>query len=180
MGLFGENDKKAETPMELLSPEAQGTVNKAMSAAISEAVSAAVAESVKSIFAGLAPVLKDLQLTPEKLNELKKPFIDPDTVARNLREARQTRKQDEENRKNDELRKANCPHKDQNMKESISLIHNYPDHQVRGVCHVCMDLIEPKRWYIEAPDKATGDSKAVLLPAHKDYGRVLVLAAQRG
>jgi len=177
--MFGD-EKKVSTPSELLSPEAQGHQNVAMSAAISEAVSQAVAQSVKSIFEGLAPVLRDLQLTPEKINDLKKPFVDPDVVARNLREARQTRKQDEENRKNNAALRANCPHQDQNQKDAISIIHNYPDHQVRGVCHVCMDLIEPRRWVIDAPDKVTGESKAHIEPAHKDYHRVLAIAVRQG
>jgi hypothetical protein len=177
--MFG-NEKKVSTPSDLLSPEAQGHQNVAMSAAISEAVSQAVASSVKTIFEGLAPVLKDLQLTPEKLNELKRPYLDPETVARNLREAKQTRAQDAENRKNNALLRANCPHLDGNKRDSISVIHNYPDHQVRGVCHVCMDLIEPRRWVIDAPDKVTGESKAHIEPAHKDYPRVIFLASQQG
>jgi hypothetical protein len=178
--MFGDEEKKVKTPSDLLNPEAQGHVNVAMSSAISEAVSASVAEAVKGIFASLAPVLKDMQLTPEKLNALKQPYVDPETVARNLREAKQTRAQDAENRKNLELKKASCPHKDQNMRESICLVHNYPDRQVRGVCVICHDMIEPRRWVIEAPDKTTGESKAHIEPAHKDYQRVLHLAAQQG
>jgi hypothetical protein len=181
-------NKKVGTARDLLTPEAQAQVNQSMSAAVQEATAsavpdataAAVAEAVKSVFAQLAPFLKDLQLTPEKLNELKKPFEDPLVLARNAREARQTRMQDAENRKNNELMRANCPHLDQNKRDSISIIHNYPDRQVRGVCHICMDVIEPRRWVIDAPDPATGETKARIADAHKDYQRVLLLAAQSG
>jgi hypothetical protein len=56
------------------------------------------------------------------------------------------------------------------------LIHNYPDHQPRGICPHCHDIINPREWAIGAPDPITGETKAYIRPAHKDYNIVAQLS----
>jgi hypothetical protein len=173
--LFGDTnneEKKLSTPAELSTPKAQGYQNEAMNSAVKEAVAMAVAEAVKSVFAGLAPVLKDMQLTPEKMNELKQPYIDPLVKSREERENRNSRVQAEEQRKLDDLRKANCPHLDKSNNLALGLLRNFHDRNPRGVCMLCNDLIHPKEWRIGAPDEKTGETVAYLAPEHKDYGLV--------
>jgi len=174
--MFGDNnneaDKKLSTPAELSTPKAQGYQNEAMNSAIKEAVAMAVAEAVKSVFQGLTPVLAGLQLTPEKINELKKPFVDPKTVSREERENKNTRAQEAEQRKLDDMRKANCPHLDKSNNLALGLLRNFHDRNPRGVCMLCNDLIHPKEWRIGAPDPNTGETTAYLHPEHKDYGLV--------
>jgi hypothetical protein len=172
--MFGDNEaeKKNSTPAELLTPKAQGCQNEAMNSAVKEAVAMAVAEAVKSVFAGLAPVLKDMQLTPEKMNELKKPFIDPKIASREERENKNSRAQAEEQRLADEFRRAHCPHLDKSNNLALGLLRNFHDRNPRGVCMLCNDLIHPKEWRIGAPDPNTGETAAYLVAEHKDYGLV--------
>jgi hypothetical protein len=174
--MFGDNnneaDKKLATPSELLTPKAQGFQNEAMNSAVKEAVAMAVAEAVKSVFAGLAPVFQDMKLTPERMNELKKPFIDPLVKSREDRENRNSRLQAEEQKKLDDLRKANCPHLDKSNNIAIGLLRNFHDRNPRGVCMLCNDLIHPREWRIGSPDPNTGETKAYMVEAHKDYGLV--------
>ena len=169
--MFGENEK-ISSPVETLTPAAQGAQNVAMNAAIAEAVRVAVAEATKGIFAGLAPVFQDMKLTPEKLNELKKPFVDPLVVSREERENKNSRAQAEEQRKADDVRKANCAHLDKSNNLALGLLRNFHDRNPRGVCMLCNDLIHPREWRIGAPDPVTGETKAYMAAEHKDYGLV--------
>ena len=161
------NEPKHETPAELLSPAAQAHQN--------AAISAAVSEGVKAALAGIAPILQGMQLTPEKINDLKKPYQDPVAVARELRETQNSKAQEQEIRKQTLERQKNCKHMDKNGRTSLCLIHNYPDHQARGVCPLCHDIIHPREWVIDAPDPQTGESKAHIREPHRDYQQVLQL-----
>ncbi|HXA78724.1 MAG TPA: hypothetical protein VNV41_16435 [Candidatus Acidoferrales bacterium] len=148
------------------------TLSPELMAAMNAQTSAAVAEAVKGIFAGLAPVLKDLQMTPEKLAALKAPYVDPAVVARELRETANSKAQEDEIRKMTKARQASCLHIDKNGKTAICLIHNFPDRQPRGICPLCHDIIHPRQWVIDAPDPKTGKAQSHIEPAHKDYRTV--------
>jgi len=141
-------------------------------------VSSAVKEAVGGVFAQLGPVLKDLALTPEKIQAMEDARRAPTAAqeafaARMKREKKDFSAQDAETRAKIRLIQSSCPHRDENDKESICLVHNYPDRQVRGICPICHSLIEPKHWAYEAPDK-DGHAKAVLVDPHPDYKRVLL------
>lgn len=158
------------------SPEQMAENTAQTSAAVKEAVQASVA----AVFASLGPMLEKLALTPEKIQELKAPFIDPAKAAREKREAQMNREQIEEMRKQDEWRKAHCEHLDKNGNDSIGITHNYPDRQPRGVCVLCHDIIHPKEWRIGSPDPQTGKSRPYMVDAHKDYSRVLRIDSMIG
>jgi hypothetical protein len=162
---MSNEQQKHDTPAELLTPAAQAYVNMQTAAAVREAI------------AGLVPVLKELQLTPEKLNALKQPYQDPAIAARELRETKNSKRQEEEIRQQTAARQANCLHQDKNGKTALCLVHNFPDRQPRGVCPLCHDIINPKEWVIDSPDPVTGESKAHIREAHKDYRTVLQLEA---
>jgi hypothetical protein len=167
--MFGDNkETKQSTPEQLLHPASQAVVNEQTNNIVREAV----AEALKGAFAALAPIMQGMQLTPEKLNELKKPFIDPKFIARELRETVNTKKQEAEQRAATAARQAGCPHLDLNQRDSICLIHNFHDHQARGICVLCHDLIHPREWRIGAPDPITAESKPYVVEQHKDYARV--------
>jgi hypothetical protein len=170
--MFGDQEKKISTPASLSTPEAQGYQNEAMNSAVKEAVAMAVAEAVKSVFAGLAPVFQDMKLTPEKMNELKKPFVDPKIASREERENKNSRAQEAEQRAAEQFRKDHCPHLDKSNNLALGLLRNFHDRNPRGVCMLCNDLIHPKEWRIGAPDPVTGETTAYLHPEHKDYGLV--------
>jgi hypothetical protein len=111
-------------------------------------------------------------MTPEKINELRAPYVDPLVKAREDRENRNSRAQAEEQRKLDDLRKANCPHLDKSNNLALGLLRNFHDRQPRGVCMLCNDLLHPREWRIGPPDPNTGETKAYMVEAHKDYGLV--------
>jgi hypothetical protein len=161
------SEQKVPTPVALLNPEAQGSIN-AM-------VSAAVREAVASVFQGLTPVLKEMALTPEKIREANKPYEDPLKIARELRETQNSKAQEEEIRRLTAERQRNCMHMDKNGKTALCLIHNFPDRQPRGICPLCHDIVHPKMWVIDAPDSKTGKSNARIVEAHRDYRQVLLL-----
>jgi hypothetical protein len=152
-----------------LSPEAIAMINTATAKAVQEAVTA--------VFQSLAPVLKDMAITPEKLREANKPYEDPAKVAREKRESLKSKQDEAEIVRVTLARRAQCPHLDKNGRSSISLVHNQPDHQARGICVVCHDWIFPREWRIGPPDEENPRGKAYIVDQHKDYKIVLQLEA---
>jgi F0F1-type ATP synthase epsilon subunit len=153
-----------------LSPEMLGMINTMTSTAVSEAV--------KAVFAGLVPVLQDMALTPEKIQALKAPPIDPAAIAKAKREERENLKSkadEEAARRAERARKDACPHIDKNGRPAICLAHNQPDHQPRGICVVCGDWITPREWRIGPPDEQHPNGKPYLVEPHKDYRIVMQL-----
>jgi hypothetical protein len=167
---MSEQQTAVKTPTALITPEAQAFVNASISAAIKEAVA--------GVFSSLGPILKDMQMTPDKIRAANTPYIDPAKEARNKRETEKSKADEKELRAMDAARKAACPHMDQNQRSSIRLIHNYPDRQPRGICPICHDIIFPRHWEILAPDAENPKGKAVLVDAHPHYRTVELLEAQ--
>ena len=156
--------------------EQLGEINVAMSLAIKDAVAGAVAAAM----AGLAPILKEVALTPEKLREINKPYVDPAKIARNERETELWREDIEAQRAQMQATQDNCLHTYDNGLTSIQLEHNFPDRQPRGLCVQCHALIYPREWRIGAPTKANPRGTPYLFGPHKDYGKVMQLAAKKG
>src|SRR5258708_6041023 len=84
----------------------------------------------------LERIIKAGQMTPEQINELKKPYVDPAKAARELRERRQQQEENAEGIRQKKARQDACPHRN-SKNDTISLIHNYPDGQPRGICMLC-------------------------------------------
>ena len=146
-------------------------------AQITENSSALVKETVAAIFASLGPALQGMALTPEKIQALTKPYVDPLTEARKKREMKLWKQDEEERLKNERAVKDACRHIDKRGQTSIRLIRNYPDRQPRGICVLCHDLITPKEWRIGAPDEKNPRGVAYLAAPHKDYAAVMHLVA---
>ena len=157
---MGDNN----THHEQFNADQQAQINSSISAAVKEAIAA------------MAPLFQSIAMTPEKMLEMERLRRAPseDEVKEKQREARERAlmKEDiEEARRNTERMQKQCPgpHKDKNGRYSISLIHNYPDRQARGVCTHCHSLIEPTHWEIGAPDEKNPRGKAHLVKAHPLY-----------
>ena len=159
-------DNRSSAP----SPEQLGQENERIAAAVKEAVTAAIS--------GLLPMFEKMALTPEKLNELKKPFVDPEAKLRELRERLLWREDEEGNRKRLQDMQDHCPHLDDNGRSSIQLMHNWPDRQPRGLCIKCMALIFPKEWRISAPEPGHPRGKAYLVEPHPLYNIVMQLQSR--
>ena len=145
-------------------------------ALLNSQVNATVAETMKAMLKDvIGPLLREVALTPEKLEALKAPYVDAKAAAREKRESAQTREQEAENIRIRAQMQANCTHLDKNGKTAICLIHNYPDRQARGICPICHDIIHPREWVIGAPDPNTGKTTPFLRAAHKDYRTVMSL-----
>jgi hypothetical protein len=151
-----------------LTPEQLALINTTTSALVKETMATMLRDVI-------GPILREVALTPEKLQALKAPYINESALAREKRESKQTREQELENIKTRQQMQANCLHMDKQGKSAICLIHNYPDRQARGICPLCNDIIHPREWVIGAPDPNTGVTKPFLRPAHKDYKTVLSL-----
>lgn len=141
-------------------------------------ISAAVTEAVKQVFASLAPVLKEIALTPEKLRDINKPYKDPAAIARELREMTLWKADEAENRRLEKQRQDNCLHQDERGQSSLRIIRNYADRQPRGICMHCHALITPKEWRIGAPDKDNPRGRAYLAEPHKNYQQVIQIASR--
>jgi|SRR5690242_6424396 len=145
-------------------------------------VTAATSAAVKEALAGLTPIIQQLALTPEKIAAAEEIRRAPtkkelEAMRRAEREALLSKEDAAEAARRDAQRKANCPHLDKNGRSALGLIHNYPDHQPRGICPLCQDLINPREWRIGAPDEQHPRGVPVIVPAHKDYKMVMALEA---
>lgn len=173
-------NEKIPQPTELISPAAQGFINAAIASAVKEAIS--------GVFASLKPTLEAVSLTPEKLGaalrEANRPFDTPEKIAAKLREERenlQSREQDAEMRRQQRERQENCAHQDRNGKSAINLVHNWPDHPVRGICPLCHLLIEPACWKIgSALSHPERKDHAYIQPEHPKYFLVRQLESMSG
>ena len=134
-----------------------------------------VQDAIKGVFEQLAPVLQSIALTPEKIREANKPYVDPAAIARELREREKTRKDTEEGRARTRAQQENCPHLDKNGKWAINLQHNFPDHKPRGMCPLCFIYIEPAHWDLHPPTPEFPDGEPYVIPEHRLYHIVRTL-----
>ncbi len=169
---MSEVKEQLKVPVEAISPTVQGFINASISAAVKEAVS--------GVFQSLGPILQSMALTPDKIRDATKPYVDPAVVARNKRETEKSKQDERELRASEAARKAACPHLDQNSRPSVRLCHNFPDRLPRGICVLCQDFIEPRHWVIGPPDAENPKGKAYLADAHPHYRTVELLEAQSG
>ena len=169
---MSEVKEQLKVPVAAINPEIQAYMNASIGAAIKEAVA--------GVFQSLGPILQSMALTPDKIRDATKPYVDPAVEARNKRETEKSKQDEKELRAMDAARKAACPHLDQNQRTSIRLVHNYPDRQPRGICPICHDLITPREWVIGPPDAENPKGRPYLQEAHKDYRLVQILEAQSG
>lgn len=98
----------------------------------------------------LMEMIQSVAFTPEKLKmlveELKKPYVDPAAEAREQRERAKTREDYRKMLLAKQERQKRCRHKDDNEAWAFSLIHNYPDRKVRGICMHCDVMVGPATW----------------------------------
>lgn len=152
-----------------------------MSASEKDETKEMIRETVKQLFAEMAPILQSIALTPEKLREAQKPYIDPDVLARENHEQEEWRKQEQEQRANTEARQAACSHKDKNQRWSIALQHNFHDNMPRGVCARCRIHIYPAHWdYRPITDPTTGKitNQSFIVQEHPLYRIVREIESQ--
>lgn len=170
--LSGLNSAAPKLPEEMLTPAAQATM------------AVMIREAVTSVFAQMAPLLKDVALTPEKIQLMEdtRRADSAEVVLAKLRSKREKQlmiAEQEENRKNREHVQAGCRHRYVTGQLAIQVVHNFPDRQPRGTCALCQLWIFPREWRIGAPTEAEPRGVAEIVPAHPQYDLVLEAAAQK-
>ena len=100
--------------------------------------------------------------------ELKKPYIDEEKAARDLRDQKKSRDDYRQGQAMEKAAQAACPHKFKTGAWAISLMHNFPDGQRRGVCNKCKDLIQPRHIEI-AYDPLNPNGRPIWVPEHRLY-----------
>lgn len=161
-------------------PNRSTTLSPEMAAFVNTMVSSSVEKAVASIFAALAPTLKDMALTPEKIVALNTPYKDPLKTAREARESLKSKQDEALIAEQNKRRKENCLHAHKNGIEAINIVHNFHDRQPRGTCVLCGDWIHPNEWRIGPPTPEYPSGKAYMVPAHKDYARVMRIEMNQG
>ena len=154
--------EKRQVPPELLTPAAVAAMNQQTS------------ELVRELFSQLAPLLKDISLSPEKLQIMedlrRAPTADQAAAAsRSKREKALMKEELEQNRKNLTASQDACLHRYVSGALSVSAIRNYPDRQSRFVCHKCMAIFAPRHWEILAPTAEFPRGVEKIVDAHPLY-----------
>jgi hypothetical protein len=162
-----ENRSSAPSPAQLAKQiEQTNKVAQEVSGGDAKHIQEAVTAAVTAAIASLAPLLKAQAISPEQIaaiiEQSKIPYVDPNKMKREQREGEMQRLHEADLRAAAERRKVNCTHMNKD-KNAISLVHNYPDRQVRGVCMLCNDLIHPREWRIAPPDPKTGRGRKGLI-----------------
>jgi hypothetical protein len=174
-GLAQSAQPAAETPKKVafpsaLNPEAAAFINMSISAA------------VKEIFKEMAPILQSIALTPEKIAEAEtlRRAADPKTVAREKREKHLQHLEMEENRQQLLRTRAACAHRYPSGQTAINPVRNFPDRAARGICVLCQEFFEPRRWVIDPPDRDNPRGVPRIADAHPQYKLVLEALAAKG
>ena len=167
--------KGPKVPDILVNPESQAYIT------------ASINEAVKSVFASLAPVLKETMeataLTPQKMLEMEnlRRAPDPDKLKRELRERALLYEDEKERLATIARSQAACRHKYPTGTYSTSTISNYPDRQMRILCHLCLKVYHPAQWVIGAPDQENPRGRAYIEPETPGYRELLAdTVMQRG
>jgi hypothetical protein len=147
-------------------------------------ITAATAAAVKETMAGMREhnetMIRELALTPEKLREANKPYVDPDVANRALRDKLKFKREEIEQEKNRRLTRDNCTHHYPDGRLiAISPVRNFPDRQERGICMLCHEWFTPREWRIDDPGNVDSDKQAHMFPQHPQYALVLKAIRQK-
>lgn len=142
-------------------------------------VKAAVQEAIAGVFAQLGPLMKELAITPEKLRECMKPYVDPAVERRKLREKMNFQEGEKQAQLEKRRQKDSCSHHYKNGLLSIALVNNFHDRQTRGICMRCHEWIHPREWRIDSPTEENPKGREHIVPAHKRYDLVVEAANQQ-
>lgn len=134
-----------------------------------------LAAAVTAAMTAIAPVLKEIALTPDKIRELKAPYKDP---ALEAREKRESAKEAADTRRNIDERKQRqeqCPHghgsfDGSGYKEAITIEYDFWN-RPQGRCNMCEKLIQPAHWDFY------GNGEKYMIPEDREYQRVIRLAS---
>ena len=164
--------------MDIKGEEQMGTENQnnrstAMTPEMIALITAATTAAVKEAMAGasviMANAVKEMALTPEKIREANKPYVDPAVELRRIREEMKFKKSEAQAEKDARIVKDNCSHKYKNGIAAVAVVRNFPDRHPRGICMLCHDWFYPREWRINTPTDNDPEGVALIVPAHPKY-----------
>ena len=160
-------------------PETIASINEMIKAAVDSAL-ASQAQNRGLTMADLAPILKEIALTPEKLEALKKPYEDPAVARRKLREQMNFKDEEKDTEKRKQDAKHNCTHMHPGASGllAISFVNNFYDRQTRATCMKCGEWFAPREWRVGAPDEKNPKGRPYIAPAHPQWDLVRKAAQQ--
>ena len=167
MGTEHENNRSSAMTPELL-------------AAVNAATTAAVKEAIAGMSVIMADTIKALAMTPEKMREANKPYVDPAKERREIREKMKFREDEAQNEIEKRRQRENCRHFYPNNLCAVSVIRNFFDRNPRGVCMLCQDWLNPREWVIDAPTDEFPRGHARIAAEHKDYKLVIQAIQKNG
>jgi hypothetical protein len=156
MGHENENNRSSAMTPELI-------------AMITASTSAAVKEAMAGVAVLMGSMVKDLALTPEKLREANKPYVDPAVAHRALREKMKFKQEEIDNAAARRKAREMCPHKYKNGLASIGVVRNFPGNVPRGICVQCHEWFYPREWRISAPTDEHPEGVAAVVDMHPKY-----------
>jgi hypothetical protein len=142
-------------------------------------VNSIVAEVMKGLAPAIGQAVQNARMSPEELNELKKPYLDPAKEASNLRLRRMTQAEITRGLEQRKARQDNCPHKITAQggvtTSSINVVHGLicsePPNMPYGLCGHCEKEIKSQHWVVDY-DKDDPAGKYRLVPADPLYWKV--------
>src|SRR5258707_335244 len=108
---------------------------------------------IAAVLAALGPILDRVALTPDKIEAIKKPYVDPVEAGRISRERKEMARDIARGLVELKLAQDHCPHGHGgpggvSYTDLISLEYNHPDGRVRGRCNMCQKFIQPAHYEI--------------------------------
>ena len=122
---------------------------------------------VSQLLSSLVDALRGSQLTPEIIEELRKPWEDPIAMKQRLDTRKALREQQAEVLESKRLTQEYCPHM-RGGKDKVQLVHNFADGRTRGICLLCQKVFQPEHYEWDHITKSYQ-----VVPADPDYARVV-------
>jgi hypothetical protein len=132
------------------------------------------ADVVERVMKSLLPLIEKLSLTPDKINELKKPYVDPEKAAQDLAHRKRMQLEIAEGLIKKKLEQDNCDHitrYQDTEKSALRLMFraNWHDGKSRAICMNCDKVIHPAR------KDYRPDGSEFVIPEDPEYNKVLKL-----
>lgn len=173
MGHPNDNNRDLDTANRSTAPTPE------VLAANDAVVKAAVKEAIEGVFAQLGPLMKEMALTPEKLREGMRPYVDPAVERRAIREKMKFKEEEADNEREKRRQRDNCSHRYRNGILAVALVNNFHDRQTRGICMKCHEWFHPREWRIDNPTETSPKGTPHVVEQHKQYQLVIDAANQQ-
>jgi hypothetical protein len=143
-------------------------------------VASIVEQVMKAMLPAIGHAVQAARLSPEDINEMKKPFVDHAKEATNARLRKMTQAEIARGLEERRLRQEGCSHvitapgglRTTAISPVYNTINSEPPNQPRGLCVRCEKWFMPQHWVVDYnKDDPAGTYR--LVPQDKDYAKIL-------